>query len=95
MRLLKGNWKRVQMLAYPVFVLVILHNFILSTLSAEGVAGILASVLVIGAYVLLKLLAWKNFLPPLVRTIQYVSVRYGEYQTVRRTQGQTEAPSLS
>jgi DMSO/TMAO reductase YedYZ heme-binding membrane subunit len=81
MRLLKGRWKTVQALAYPVFVLTVLHSFVVSSLSARGIAGIVTAAIVIGAYVLAKLLARDNFLPPLARLNRYVAQEYAAYRS--------------
>ena len=36
---------------------------------------------IIFSYALLKLLAWKNFIPPLCEIITSVSERYGKYES--------------
>lgn len=53
---LKGNWKRIQYLAYPTLFLVIIHS---STIRSRAETGKI--VLVLGAFLLLKYLQVKKF----------------------------------
>lgn len=80
-RILKANWKRMQMLAYPVLVFTLLHASLLSRSDAAILTpGTIKALVIAGFYVFLKLLTQRNFLPPLVRLIQYVSDRYRAHQ---------------
>lgn len=80
LRILKGNWKRLHWLAYPMFAFVLLHTFLPSNDRFGGeLAGWVLFGLSFGGYVLLKMLAKNNFVAPLRGLIEYVGNRYGEY----------------
>lgn len=81
-RLLGRYWKKLHRLVYAVLVLVLLHKAIEIGQTPDNFeleeGG--QVVLVLGAYVLLKLLAWKNFLPPLAAVLSHVADRYKTYR---------------
>jgi sulfoxide reductase heme-binding subunit YedZ len=81
-RLLKSNWKRLHYLVYPLFVLVLFHNFVFPSSDATKV---FEAFVILGAYLLFKLLAWRNFLPPLAELIRQIGSRYGTYQISLRS----------
>lgn len=79
LRLLKGNWKRLHRLAYFVLLFTLLHSFFPRHPSVAGeVIGWAKFGVVFGGYILLKLLAWNNFLTPLRTLNEYVGRKYGE-----------------
>ncbi len=81
-RALGRYWKKLHRLVYAVLFLVLFHKAIGLGQSPDDFeleeGG--QMILVLGAYVLLKLLAWKNFLPPLARLFAFVAGRYKTYQ---------------
>ena len=79
LRALGGTrWKRKQRIAYVLFALAILHRFTVKGMTAFALAQ---AALLIGAYAFAKLLARKNFLPPLERVIVLVAGRYGSWRS--------------
>jgi DMSO/TMAO reductase YedYZ heme-binding membrane subunit len=82
------NWKRLHMLAYPMFVFVVLHRFS-SGNDGELLSGALEAILLIGSYVFLKYLAWKKESFPLLRKpIDRIAGRYKEYQQSKSTKSE-------
>lgn len=80
LRILKGNWKRLHWLVYPMFAFVLLHTFLPdSGRAGSELVGWVLFGLSFGGYVLLKMLARNNFLAPLRDVIGYIGNRYGEY----------------
>lgn len=75
------RWKRLHRLAYVLFVAVLIHRFLVRGGDARAFAEMS---LLGGTYVFLKLLAWKNFLPPLAHAIDSIAGKYREYQGQRR-----------
>jgi sulfoxide reductase heme-binding subunit YedZ len=74
-------WKVIHRIIYGMFVLAVLHRFFIKT-GGDGqmeVAFIEAGIL-LGSYVLLKVLAWKNFLAPLRAVIAWVEAKHEEYK---------------
>lgn len=83
-KFLKGNWKKLHWLTYPMFAFVLLHSFLPDESgSMYALAGWIEFLLVFGGYVLLKMLAKNNFLTPLREAIDYTGRKYGEYKAQR------------
>ncbi|MDD5084118.1 MAG: ferric reductase-like transmembrane domain-containing protein [Candidatus Moranbacteria bacterium] len=85
LRLLKGNWKRVHWLTYPMFAFVLAHSFLPD--SSKGMGVLFAWIqfgIVFGGYVFLKMLAKNNFLTPLREVNEYVGQQYREYQSKKQ-----------
>lgn len=80
-RVLGRNWKRLHRLVYPLLLFTLLHKFVRT--GSTDFMGIIEASAVFAAYLTTKLLAWKNFLPPLRAAIGYVSARYSVYQGER------------
>ncbi len=78
------NWKRLHRLVYPLFALVLFHKFLRP--GTVGMADLVAPTMVLLFYVVLKVLAWKNFLPPLQRMFDRVAWRYREYVATQKNQ---------
>ncbi len=77
-RLLGGrNWKRLHRIVYVMALLVIAHRFMMR---GQTNLDLIQSTLLIVGYCLAQLLAWRNFLPPLVRVINWVASRYQAYR---------------
>jgi sulfoxide reductase heme-binding subunit YedZ len=82
---LKGNWKRVHFLAYPLFVAVLLHILLPRIGSRQSVwFSILEFVMLFGGYLFLKILAKNNFITPLQHLIDALGKRYRTRQLARR-----------
>lgn len=82
LRLLKGNWKKVHWLVYPLFAFMLLHIFLPRRAGIGGdIFGWVQWTLAFGGYVLLKILAKNNFLIPLRNINEYVGRTYKEYQS--------------
>lgn len=86
LRLFGGKkWKTIHYLVYPLFIVAVLHE---SLRFGGGVVWSDRRVLmdfaqgigIICLYGLLKLLAWKNFLLPVERSIACIARRYAEYR---------------
>lgn len=83
LKFFRANWRRIQMLVYPVLVFTLLHVFLISRSGltpSQLTVGLVQTALLLGVYVLLKALATKNFLPFLERFIGYIGEQYGVYQ---------------
>lgn len=95
-RLLGPKWKLLHRTVYLMFVFAILHRFIVKEMTPVALieAGIL-----IGAYAGAKLLAWKNFLPPLAEAIRLVSEDYRRFKALASApdtvSSQPGAPTVS
>lgn len=72
------NWKRLHRLVYPVLVLVLLHHF--SIRRGMDAAGWMQTIVLLFAYICLKILAWKNVLSPLRTAIDWVAIRYRAFE---------------
>jgi DMSO/TMAO reductase YedYZ heme-binding membrane subunit len=68
-------WKRIHKVVYAVFALAVLHRFLLR----GDFFSLLQAGFLIGAYILLKLLAWRNFWPGLNHLLIGVGQQYKEY----------------
>ena len=73
------NWKRLHRVVYVVFIAVAFHK----SLVGRGVTSfaLFQAITLILLYLFVKLLAWKNFLPPLEKAIEYVASQYRLYRT--------------
>lgn len=82
-RLLGGkNWKRLHRLVYIILITMLLHIFFLKAGShGYDIFEFFQPFFIVLGYILLKLLAWKNFLPFLREIIVYISERYDGYHT--------------
>lgn len=81
-RLLGGrSWKRLHRLVYLLFAFAVLHRFFIRGMDGQLLAFVQA-LLLLGAYALVKLFAWKPF-PPLVRLVDWVGERYREWQAAK------------
>lgn len=73
------NWKRLHRLVYGLFVAAIFHRLLIRSGSGYDMIALAQAALLISSYAFVKLLAWRNFLPPLRAAIALVSERYEEY----------------
>lgn len=71
------RWKRLHRLVYVILPLVLLHHF--SMEHGFSVFGVAQAVFFTAIYFMMKVLAWKNVLPPLRQGIEAVSARYRAY----------------
>lgn len=67
------RWKLLHRSVYALFVFAVFHRLLIR--GADPISQVQALILLV-SYILAKLIAWKNFLPPLVRIIDLVSARY-------------------
>lgn len=81
-RSLGKNWKRLHKIVYVLFVVVLMHRFLIK---GGGTVEFIQLGVLLGSYVLAKLLAWKNFFAPLQKTIDWVALRYREYTLARQS----------
>lgn len=81
LRVLGGvRWKRIHMIVYPMFFLVVLHRFMASGGLSGGIANVAEVILLLGGYSLLKFLAWKPNSFPLFRgMLSSIGERYRRY----------------
>ncbi|OGI14529.1 MAG: hypothetical protein A3E38_01585 [Candidatus Moranbacteria bacterium RIFCSPHIGHO2_12_FULL_54_9] len=82
MRFLGGaKWKLLHRIVYAVFVAAIFHRFLIRGVRvSDNISGLIQAILLIAAYAFAKLLAWKNFLPPLREAIAYIAGRYRRFE---------------
>lgn len=71
------RWKRLHRLVYVILPLVLLHHFSIG--HGFSTWGVMQAVFFTALYGMLKVLAWKNVLPPLRLGIEAVSARYRAY----------------
>lgn len=81
-RSLGKYWKLLHRSVYAVFVFVIMHKLLIS--GSIGSGDFVQAVVLIFGYIMAKILAWKNFLPPLRKGIDFVATRYHEYGASQR-----------
>jgi DMSO/TMAO reductase YedYZ heme-binding membrane subunit len=86
-RFLGGEkWKKLHRIVYLLLLLVLLHVFFVqSIIKGYNTVSLIHPLGVIFSYVLLKLLAWKNFLTPLRSVIEYVGARYETFVFTEKT----------
>lgn len=78
-RILGGrNWKLLHRSVYLMALLAVAHRFAMNGMT--GMA-LLEMIVLVSGYILAKLVAWRNFLPPLVQAIGFVASRYQAYRT--------------
>jgi len=77
-RLLGGRrWKMLHRFVYVILITMLLHIFFLKTINhGSDIVTLIQSVSIVLGYILMKVLAWKNFLPFLRETISYIETRY-------------------
>ena len=81
-RMLGGvRWKLLHRSVYALFAVTILHRYLIQ---GGDMGSLLQALLLVSAYLLAKLLAYKNFLPPLVKILSYVSERYRTFTLSKR-----------
>lgn len=77
-RLLGGrDWKRLHRIIYGMALLAVLHRFLMSGMAEWALVEMS---FLVASYCLAKLLAWRNFIPLLVRSIDWV---VNEYQAFK------------
>lgn len=78
-RLLGGrNWKLLHRTVYVMALFAVIHRFLIKGLST---VALVEMIILVAGYILAKLLAWSNFLPPLVKLIAWVAREYQEFKT--------------
>lgn len=76
-RFLGTKWKLLHRSVYLMFAFAIIHRFLVK---GAPVFVIVEIIVLLGSYGLLKALAWKNFLPPLVTAIRFVAEDYRRFK---------------
>ncbi len=71
-----ARWKLLHRSVYALFAMTILHRYLIQ---GGEIEGLIQALLLVSAYILAKWLAYKNFLPPLVKLQVVVSERYRAY----------------
>jgi methionine sulfoxide reductase heme-binding subunit len=75
------KWKWLHRSVYALFIFAVLHRFFIKTKNdADTFFAFAQAGILLGTYLLLKLLAWKNFFPPLVAIIAYFERLHVEYK---------------
>ncbi len=75
------KWKWLHRTVYAMFFFAILHRFFIKVnTESQMIIALVQSGILIGSYILLKLLAWKNFLAPLRSAIAYVEGIHSQYK---------------
>lgn len=81
-RLLGGSrWKRLHRIVYIMALLAVLHRF---TIRGMDLWSLTQAMMLIVAYIGVKLLAWRNFLAPLRQLIDWVGEQYAAYRATRQ-----------
>ncbi len=90
-RLLGGrNWKLLHRIVYVMALFVVFHRFMMNGLTG---GALVEMVILVFGYLLAKLVAWRNFLPPLVEAIAFVGARYQAYRAQLREMPPVSPPS--
>ncbi len=85
-----ARWKLLHRLVYLMFVFAIVHRYFMK----GGLTGdMIEAVLLLSGYIIVKVLAWRNFLSPLEKSIAWVALRYQEYTALRMKQSILAPPS--
>lgn len=86
LRFLGGKkWKMLHRVVYVLLLTMLLHTFFLkSSRRGYDIFGMIQPVSIVLAYVLLKALAWKNFLPFLRDAIVYIGERYETFLLAKK-----------
>ncbi len=71
------KWKMLHRTVYLMFAFAIIHRFLIKGAPAFVIFEI---IVLLGSYGLAKVLAWKNFLPPLVTAIRLIAEDYRRYK---------------
>ena len=75
------KWKWLHRTVYAMFFFAILHRFFIKVnTESQMIIALVQSGILIGSYILLKLLVWKNFLAPLRSAIAYVEGIHSQYK---------------
>ncbi|MFZ3031809.1 MAG: ferric reductase-like transmembrane domain-containing protein [Candidatus Moraniibacteriota bacterium] len=81
-RFLGSKWKLLHRLVYALFVLAIFHRFLVR--GGADIGEVFQVTFLLASYALAKILAWKNFLPTLQKSIDWVALQYKEYTIARK-----------
>lgn len=74
------KWKMLHRIVYVILLTVLLHVlFVRSMRRGYNIAELIQPISLILSYVLLKILAWNNFIAPLQGVIAFVEEQYREY----------------
>lgn len=93
LRFLGGKrWKLLHRSVYLLFIAAISHRFLIKGASEYDAIALAQSVLLVGSYAFIKLLAWKNFIVPLRDIIAHIGDRYRTYLLAKKA---ASAPTLS
>lgn len=77
-RLLGGrNWKLLHRTVYLMALFAVTHRFMMKGFTP---IALVEMIILVTTYIFAKLLVWRNFLPPLVKAITFVSTRYQAYR---------------
>ena len=76
-----AKWKLLHRLVYGVFFFALFHRYLIR---GGDSANLIQVILLLFAYGLAKVLAWKNFLMPLQKSIDWVAGEYRVYTEARR-----------
>ena len=88
-RLLGGrNWKWLHRTVYIMALFAVIHRFLINGLSIQA---LIEMIILVTAYILAKILAWRNFLSPLVRINSWIA---GEYQRFKRSPQDITSPVI-
>lgn len=80
LRILGGvQWKRLHRLAYVLFIVIVVHRFFMKGMRVDVVLAMAQAMLLILAYLFVKILAWKNNFSPLRALIALIEGRYKQY----------------
>jgi DMSO/TMAO reductase YedYZ heme-binding membrane subunit len=77
-RYMGTKWKLLHRTVYLMFAFAIIHRFLIK---GAPTLVIFEITLLLGSYVLAKVLAWKNFLPPFVTAIRLVAEDYRRFKS--------------
>lgn len=93
MRFLGGKrWKLLHHLAYGLFFAAIVHRLLTKSIAGDDVAALTQAIILVSAYLSVRLLAWKNFIAPLRDIITYVSGRYQAYTLAKKVKNVASMP---
>ena len=81
-----ARWKLLHRLVYGLFAVTMFHRFFTKSVSGDALVALIQGMVLVSAYVLAKLLAWKNFIAPLRNSIMLVGARYQTYLLEKNNQ---------
>lgn len=85
LRFLGGKkWKFLHRSVYGVFFVAIFHRLFTQSANGYDVGAFIQAVILISAYLFVKLLAWKNCITPFRNAIASVGERYAEYVLMKK-----------